>query len=348
MSGPSPRPWRVGLSYDLRGAEGSTSWGDIGLGLLDARSDVVWDFLAPDDGVLTAEHVDGYDAVLFAAPAVTAQTVSGPRPPRLLARFGVGLDAVDVPACTAAGVAVSITPDGSRRPVATAALSLLLAVQHNLVAKDRLVREGRWQDRMAWRGRAVTGTTVGTFGLGNVAQELFALLAPFDVRKLATDPGRTPAEAAALGVELVDADTLARESDAVVVTAALTPATRHTFDARRISLMRPHAVLVNVARGPIVDTEALADALVERRLAGAGLDVMDPEPLPLPHRLLELDTVVLAPHALAWTDELALGNGTSALRSILDVLDGKVPPYVVNPGALERPDGATSDQEVSA
>lgn len=340
---------RIGLSHDLRSGDGSISWGDIGLDLLDARSDVVWEFLEPDQGVLTAEHVDGYDAVLFAAPAVTAETVSGLRPPLVLARFGVGLDAVDLDACTAAGVAVSITPDGSRRPVAAAALTLLLAVQHNLVAKDRLVREGRWEDRMAWRGRPVTGSTIGTFGLGNVAQELFALLEPFGVRRLATDPGRTAEEAAALGVELVDADTLARESDAVVVTAALTPATRHAFGARRIALMRPHAVLVNVARGPIVDTEALADALAEGRIAGAGLDVMDPEPLPLPHRLAALDTVVLAPHALAWTDELARGNGTSALRSILCVLDGQDAPHVVNPQALRhRAGSATPEPEVRA
>lgn len=327
-------PYRVGLSHDLHADGGGTSWGDIGLSLLDARPDVVWDFLAPDDGTLTAAHVDGYDAVLFAAPAVTAATVSGPTPPRLLARFGVGLDAVDVTACTAAGVAVTITPDGARRPVAAAALTLVLAVQHNLLAKDRLVREGRWQDKLALQGQGLTGRTVGAFGLGNVALELFALLEPFGVRRLATDPARDPVDAARRGIELVDADTLAATCDVLVVTASLTPSTRGAFDARRLALMRPHAVLVNIARGPIVDTEALTRALLERRIAGAGLDVTDPEPLPAGHPLLGLDTVVLAPHALAWTDELSLGNGTSAVRAVLDVLDGRVPPFVVDAAAL--------------
>lgn len=325
---------RVGLSRDFRSADGSLSWGDIGLAALDERPDVSWEFLAPDDGVLTAAHVDGFDAVLFAAPAVTAETVSGPNPPRLLARFGVGLDTVDVVACSAAGVAVTITPDGSRRPVATAALTLILATLHNLLAKDRLVREGRWEGKLALRGRGLTGRTVGTFGLGNVALELFALLEPFGVTRLATDPGRDPAEAAARGVRLVDADTLARESDILVVTSSLTPQTRHAFDARRIALMPGHAVLINVARGAIVDTTALTQALSEGRLGGAGLDVTDPEPLPTTHPLLALPSVVLSPHALAWTDELSLGNGSSAIRAILDVLDGRRPQFLADPTAF--------------
>lgn len=341
----STGPHRVGLSHDLRADDGGLSWGDIGLYLLDDRPDVSWEFLPPDDGVLTSQHVDGYDAVLFAAPSITAETVSGSRPPRLLARFGVGLDAVDIEACTAAGVAVTITPDGSRRPVATAALTLILALAHNLMAKDRLVREGRWDDKLALRGRGLTGQTVGTFGLGSVALELFDLLAPFGVRRLATDPVKTPEEAAARGVSLVDPDTLARDSDILVVTASLTPETRHAFDERRIALMRPHAILVNVARGPIVDTEALTIALSEGRLGGAGLDVMDPEPLPVDHPLLALGNVILSPHALAWTDELSLGNGTSALRAILDVLDGRRPQFLVNPAGLDRPAPAPTGAE---
>ena len=328
---------RVGLSHDLRAADGGCSWGDIGLGDLDARDDVEWEYLAPDDGVLTAAHVAGFDAVLVAAPGITAETVSGPRPPRVVARFGVGLDAVDVPACTAAGVAVTITPDGSRRPVAAAALTLVLAVQHNLIAKDRLVREGRWQDKLALRGQGLTGATVGTFGLGNVALELFQLMAPFEVTAIAADPGRDQQFASAHGVELVDADTLAARSDVLVITSALTDSTRNAFDDRRLRLMQPHAVLINIARGPIVDLDALTDALRAGRLAGAGLDVFDPEPLPEAHPVTSLHKVVLSPHALAWTDELSRGNGASAVHAILDVLDGRRPPYLVNPDAWVGP-----------
>jgi phosphoglycerate dehydrogenase-like enzyme len=328
------RSFRVGLSADFRAEDGGVSWGDIGLAELE-RADVSWEFLPADDGELSAEHIEGYDAVLFAAPAVTEQTVSGPNPPRLLARFGVGLDTVDVAACTRAGVAVTITPDGARHAVATAALTLTLAVQQRLLAKTNLVRTGRWQDRIKYMGRGLTGRTVGTLGLGGAAQELFALLRPFATYNVATDPFRTEDEARAAGVELVDLETLAARSDVLVVLAPLTPSTQRCIDATVLGLMQPHSVLVNVSRGPLVDTDALVAALKSGQLAGAGLDVMDPEPLPLGHPLLNLENVVLTPHALAWTDEMALGNGRSAIQAILDVRDGRRPKYLVNEAVLE-------------
>jgi phosphoglycerate dehydrogenase-like enzyme len=329
-------PFRLALSADFRGADGSISWGDIGLDELRAAG-VDWSFLAEDDGTLRAEDIDGYDAVLFAAPAVTAETVSGANPPRLLARFGVGLDNVDVDACTRAGVAVTVTPDGARRALATAALSLVLAVAQRVVDKDRLVRTGRWEDKIQYMGRGLTGRTVGTLGLGGAAAELFGLLAPFETTNLATDPWRTTEEAAAIGVELVSLDELASRSDVLVVLAPLTDSTRRCVDARLIGLMRPHAVVVNVARGPIVDTDALVEALRSGRLFGAGLDVVDPEPLPDGHPLLELENVVLTPHALAWTDEMALGNGRSAIRAVLDLQAGRRPRFLVNETALGVP-----------
>lgn len=325
----------VGLTHDFRSAERPTSWGDIGLADLD-RSGVPWRFLPRDSGELSAEAIDGYDAVLFAAPAITQATVAGARPPLLLARFGVGLDAVDLEACTQAGVAVTITPDGARRAVATAALTLILATSHNLVAKDRLVRECRWEDRTELMGRGLTGRRVGVFGLGNIAQDLFALLRPFHTENFAADPHRSAEEAAAQHVRLVGLEELMRVCDIVVVTAALTPQTRRAINAETLSVMRPGSILVNVARGPIVDTSALVDALEHGPLAGAGLDVVDPEPLPAGHPLLTMPNVVLAPHALAWTDEMALGNGRSAIRAILDVRDGRVPTYLANPAVLEH------------
>jgi phosphoglycerate dehydrogenase-like enzyme len=330
------RAFRVGLSHDLQDSGGSTSWGDIGLSELDEHG-VAWEFLAPDDGTLTAGHVDGYDAVLFAAPAVTAATVRGHRPPALLARFGVGVDSVDLDACTKAGVAVTITPDGARRAVATAALTLILAVSHNLLAKDRLVREARWEAKLDLMGRGLTGRTVGSIGLGNVASELFRLLEPFATVNLAYDPYADPSVAARQGIRLAGLDVVLGESQVLVITAALTEETRHLIDASRLSLMRPGAIVVNVARGPIVDEPALVAALASGRLAGAGLDVFETEPLPRSSELVTMPNVVLAPHALAWTDEMALGNGRSAVRAILDVYSGRVPAMLANPAVAASP-----------
>lgn len=328
--------FRVGISHDFAHADRPTAWGDIGLAGLD-RAGLDWEFLAADDGTLTPEHVDGLDAVIFADPAVTAHTVSGQSPPRLLARFGVGLDAVDVEACTRAGVAVTITPDGARRPVATAALTLILATMHRLLEKDAVARRPVWDNRLDLMGRGLTGRTVGLLGLGNIATELCTVLAPFATVNLAHDPYRTQAAAAAIGVRLVELPELFSSCDVVVVTTALTAQTRGLVGAELIGLMPAHAVLVNVSRGPIVDTAALVDALAAGRIFGAGLDVTDPEPLPPGHPLTTLPNVVLTPHALAWTDEMALGNGSSAVTAVVDMANGRVPRHLADRSVLVHP-----------
>jgi phosphoglycerate dehydrogenase-like enzyme len=327
----------VGVSRDFLDAHDRNVWGDIRLGELDAAG-VDWHYLARDTDELLAADVDGLDAVLFAAPAVTERTFAGAaRPPALFARFGVGYDTVDLDACTRHGALVTITPDGARRPVATAALTLLLAVLHNLAAKDRLVREGRWAEKEQWMGLGLTGRRVGLLGLGNTARDLVGLLRPFEVDVVAYDPYCPPETARDLGVRLADADTVMAEADAVIVMCALTEETHHLVDARRLSLMKPTAVLLNVARGPIVDEAALVEALRRRRIRAAGLDVFETEPPAPGHPLLALDNVILSPHALAWTDEMSAGNGGSAVRAVLDVAAGRVPRFVVNRAVVDEP-----------
>lgn len=326
---------RVGVSRDFLDSDGRNVWGDIRLGELDAAG-VDWHYLPRATGELLADDVDGLDAVLFAAPAVTERTFAGAtRPPLLFARFGVGYDTVDLDACTRNGALVTITPDGARRPVATAALTLLLSVLHNLVAKDRLVREGRWSEKEQWMGQGLTGRRIGLLGLGNTAGDLVELLRPFGVEIIAYDPYCPPATAERLGARLTDADTVMAAADAVIVMAALTEETRHLVDARRLALMKPSAVLLNVARGPIVDETALVEALRSGRIRAAGLDVFENEPPAADNPLLAMENVVLSPHSLAWTDEMSAGNGGSAVRAILDIAEGRAPRFVVNRDALD-------------
>ncbi|MFJ9565228.1 NAD(P)-dependent oxidoreductase [Streptomyces fuscichromogenes] len=334
---PADGRFTVGVSRDFLDAEGRNVWGDIRMGELDAAG-IDWHYLPRDTGELLPADIDGLDAVLFAGPSVTARTFAGAgRPPLLLARFGVGYDAVDLDACTEHGVLVTITPDGARRPVATAALTLLLAVLQNVAVKDRLVREGRWAERERWMGLGLTGRRVGLLGLGNTARDLVGLLRPFEVEVVAHDPYCPPETAAELGVRLADADTVMAESDAVIVMCVLTEETLHLVDARRLSLMKRSAVLLNVARGPIVDEAALIEALREGRLRGAGLDVFESEPPDPGNPLLSMDNVVLSPHSLAWTDEMSTGNGGSAVRAVLDVAAGRPPRFVVNRDVLGHP-----------
>lgn len=324
-----PKLFRVGLTNDFVDAEGRFVWGDIGLDAIDARGDVSWEVMEPHGGVLSAADLAGFDAVIVNGPRIEADSF-GPDGPAVLARFGVGYDGVDVVAATAAGVIVTNTPDGTRRPVALSAVTLVLSLAHRVRAKDRIVREGRWDDRLGLMGHRITGATAGIVGFGNIGRETARLLAPFGMRVLAHDPFVSPEIASGLDVELVSLKDLAQAADYLIVTVALTNETYGLIDGDVIGAMRRDAFLINVSRGSIVDESALIDALASDKIAGAGLDVFVEEPLPATSRLAELENVLLSPHALCWTEELAIGNGSSAIASVLAVADGRVPEYVVN------------------
>jgi phosphoglycerate dehydrogenase-like enzyme len=325
--------FRIGITRDFLAPDGRISFGDIGLSLLDVPG-VTWDFLAESSSELRPDQIEGYDGLLVLGPKVSANTLKGNSRLAVIARFGVGYDNIDVPACTANGVALSITPDGVKRPVAVSAITFLLALSHKLLVKDRLTREGRWAEKLNHMGMGVTGRTLGVIGVGNIGREILHLAKPFDMRHLGYDPFLTTAPD---GVELVSLDRLLSESDFVVVCCSLSKETHHLLNAVRLKLMKRTAYLINVARGPIIDQAALTLALQERRIAGAGLDVFDPEPISPDDPLLKLDNVILAPHAICWTDECFGNNGRSACRSLLAVANGKSPEFVVNREVLTSP-----------
>lgn len=329
--------FRIGLTRDFLKPDGTLNFDDVGLDLLQSTAGLAWELLAENAPELRADQVRDYDALLVLAPHIGAATLEGADRLALVARFGVGYDSVDVEACTRRGVLVTITPDGVRRPVAAAALTLVLALSHKLLVKDRLTRAGRWAEKLDHMGQGLTGRTLGVIGLGNIGRELFALAQPLGMRHRASDPYADAAATAAAGIELVSLEELLRSSDYVCVCCALTPQTHHLIDAGRLALMKPNAYLINVARGPIVDQQALTRALADRRIQGAGLDVFEQEPIDPDDPLLALDNVIVAPHALCWTDECFRGIGQSACRSILEVARGQVPRHVVNQAALDHP-----------
>ncbi len=330
-------PFLVGVTRDFLKPDGTIGFGDIGLGLLEEAPGVAWEFLAEDTKELRADQVRGRDALLVLGPRVTAASLEGADRLAVVARFGVGYDNVDVGACTRAGVLLTITPEGVRKPVAAGAITFLLALSHKLLIKDRLTRSGRWAEKLDYMGQGVTGRMLGIVGLGNIGREVCLLARPLGLRCLASDPQVSPAAAAEAGAELVGLEDLLRRSDFVCVTCALTPATRHLLNAERIALMKPTAYLINVARGPIVDQKALTEALRSKRIQGAGLDVFETEPVDPGDPILELENVILAPHAICWTDECFHLNGVSACRSILEVAAGRVPAPVVNQEAAASP-----------
>jgi phosphoglycerate dehydrogenase-like enzyme len=327
--------FRVGISPDFLDSDGNNVWGDIGLAGLDDAG-LTWEYMEDGAEVLTPAQMERYDAILYAAPAVTAASFAGVKnPPLILARFGVGFDAVDLQACTRAGTVATITPDGARGPVATATLSMLLSVLHNTVMKDRLVREKSWDLRERFMGTGLTGQTVGLLGVGNTGGELVRLLQPFGVRCVGYDPFCPPERAIELGVELMELEDVASCCDALIVMAVLTEQTRHIVNAGILDRMKSTAVVVNMARGPIINESDLIAALVSGSIAGAGLDVFEEEPVT--NELIGLENVTLSPHCLSWTDEMSLGNGSSCVRAIVAVANGRAPEYVINRDVLETP-----------
>jgi phosphoglycerate dehydrogenase-like enzyme len=325
--------FRVGITRDFLKPDGTCGFGDIGIEKLSAAG-LSWEYLHTLEDEVSPEVADEFDGLLVLGPQVTEKTVGGARRLLAVARFGVGYDNVDVPACTAAGVLLTITPDGVRRPVAVAALTFLLALSHKLLVKDRLTRTGRWAMKLDHIGQGVTGRVLGIIGLGNIGRELAELARPLGLRIIAYDPWVGPEAATSVGVELVSLEDLLRRSNYVCVCCALTEETRHMLDEDRLTLMKQSAYLINVARGAIVDQAALTRLLAERRIAGAGLDVFEREPIDPNDPLLALDNVILAPHAICWTDECFQLNGRSAATSLIDVAAGRVPRHVVNREAL--------------
>jgi phosphoglycerate dehydrogenase-like enzyme len=310
---------------------------------------VPWETVDPvEDGSLSSSQLSRHAAFLTGNARVTGGAIEAANPPPLLlARFGVGTDVLDLGACTRHDVIVSITPDAIARPVAVTALTHILAATLNLHAKDSMVRDGIWtRERRRWLGHGLAGRTVGLIGLGNIASVLLELLAPLRVHVIARDPYRTSDEAASLGVELVDLDELLERSDVVVILCPLTPETYHLIGRRELARMKPTASLVNVARGPIVEHEALVTALETGAIASAGLDVFEREPLSADDRLTRLANVSLSPHGLSQTDQMLEDVAASAIRAILDVSRGRVPAFVANREVLTRPSLAARLSEI--
>jgi phosphoglycerate dehydrogenase-like enzyme len=328
--------FRVGITRDNLTPHGKPIFDPSALKLLD-EAQIEWEFLPELEAELSPETAARYDALAVMLAKVTRKTVSAPgRRLKLVARFGVGYDTVDVPALTDNGVLLTITPDGVRRPVASAALTFILMLAHRVPLKDRLVREGRWAERVNYLGTGLSGRTLGSVGVGNIGSELFRLATPFAMRHLAYDPYVTQESVAPLGVKLVDLETLLRESDFVCVNCPLNEETRRLLGARQFALMKPTAYFVNTARGPIVDELALYRTLAEGKIAGAAIDVFEQEPTPPDSPLLKLDNLIVTPHHICLTDECINTVAASVFSACRDLARGRVPRNVVNQQVLGR------------
>jgi phosphoglycerate dehydrogenase-like enzyme len=323
--------FRVGVTRDLLRPDGSLVFAPIGLEALD-RPGLERTFLDEDRRELTPDQLADLDALFHFSPVVSSASLDGVERLALIARHGVGLDFIDLHACTTRGIAVTITPGGVTRAMASAAVAFVLALSHRLLPRHEHLVAGRWSEgRFDQLGLGLTGRTLGVIGYGRIGREVVRLLRPWELQVLVaqrSDPHDPE-------VQHVPLEQLLEEADVVVVACALTPETHRLLDAGRIALMKRDALLVNVARGAIVDQAALAAALRDGRLGGAGLDVFEQEPIDPSDPILTAPGFVGAPHALGYWDELFRRCVAEACSAIIDVAAGRIPSEVANPAVLE-------------
>jgi phosphoglycerate dehydrogenase-like enzyme len=330
--------FRVAWTADFRHADGAPRFADVGLDVLAPHPHVEVGSFAEHRAEITPDQLAGLHGVIVLAPRVTAASLAGASELLAITRFGVGYDSVDVAACTRAAVLAIITAGAVDRSMAEATLAWMLALSHHVRAKDALVREARWDERSRFMGTELRDRTLGIVGLGGIGRALLALCGGFGMKTpIAFDPYLTADVAAQLGVERVSLDELLARADFVSVHCPLTEQTRGLIGAREVARMKPTAYLLNTARGGIVEEEALFDALKSRRIAGAALDCFVGEPLTAPPRFADLDNVLLAPHAIGWTEELFRDIGRAACQALADLSLGRRPRGVLNPEVFDRP-----------
>jgi len=311
---------------------------EAGLDLLRKSCDVtIWEGDLPPNAEELDALLDGVDGVLsLLTERIDADLLDRHPSIRMVSNFAVGYDNVDVEAATARNVAVSNTPGVLTQATAEFAFTLLVSAARRVVEAARYVEDGKWQ---TWGpklllGQDIAGATLGIVGFGRIGKELARMASGFNMRLLAQDSYQDEEAAAQLGVTFVELDELLRESDFVSLHVALTPETERLISTRELGLMKKTAVLINAARGPVIDTDALVTALQNGEIFAAGLDVTDPEPLPAGHPLVALPNCIVVPHIASATVTTRDAMAELAARNLLAVLNGERPEVIVNPEVL--------------
>jgi len=287
---------------------------------------------------LLREVVDVDGVICLITEKMDSEVIDRMRRSTVIAQVAVGIDNIDVAAATRRGIFVTNTPGVLTETTADMGWAILMATARRVVEGDKFTRSGRWKtwELMGFTGQDVHGATLGIIGLGRIGAAIARRARGFAMTILYNN--RRPADAlgAEVGARYVSLDDLLRQSDFVMVSCALTAETRHLIAERELGLMKPTAVLVNIARGPIVDQRALYRALVDRKIWAAGLDVFEAEPVPMDEPLLKLDNVVVPPHLGSASTATRIKMATMAAENCLAGVSGRVPPNVVNPEAAER------------
>jgi glyoxylate reductase len=308
---------------------------DKGLDMVKEFCDVdLWQGELPPTREELSLHLRGVDGLLCLLTDKIDGDVMDEAGPQLkvISNHAVGFDNIDVPAATARRIPVGNTPDVLTDATADFAFALMMGVARRIPEAERYVHAGKWKTwgPMTLLGVDIQGATLGLVGFGRIGQTVARRARGFDMRVIFYDPGEeTPYPD--LNATPVDFETLLEESDFISLHTPLTPDTRHLIDSEAFSKMKPNAVLINTARGPVVDPEALYEALKAKQIFGAGLDVTDPEPLPMDSPLLELDNIVIVPHIASASKTSREKMSWMAAQNLIAGLKGERLPNCVNP-----------------
>jgi phosphoglycerate dehydrogenase-like enzyme len=279
--------------------------------------------LAGKDAVLCSP--DQYSAAVLGSPSASSL--------KIISRWGVGYDSIDVPAATRLGIAVAFTPNLLNETVADFTFALLLSIARRVHEGHAWMSKGEWKP--VW-GRDVFGKTLGIIGCGRIGQAVARRASGFSIRLLGYDVAACPS-AEKLGITMVSLDQLLAESDFITLHAALTPENRGLIGEKELRKMKPTAHLINAGRGALVDEAALVRALQEGRIAGAALDTFPTEPLSVDHPLRQAPNVLLTPHLASFARETGERVSLVAAQAIVDLMNGRQPQSLVNPEVLTSP-----------
>lgn len=311
-----------------------------GLKTIKERFDAeVWPEYPPPPKDLIVRKIRDVDALVsLLSDEIDEEVFEAGQELKVVSQFAVGFDNIDVEEATRRGIYVTNTPGVLTETTADFAWALLMAVARRVVEADRYVRSGRWE--VGWHpnmlpGRDVHGGTLGIVGAGRIGSAVARKSRGFEMKILYYDIVDRPELEKELGARRVDLEKLLRESDFVSVHVPLMDATHHLIDAEKLKLMKKTAYLINNSRGPVIDEEALYDALKENKIAGAALDVFQQEPTPPDNPLLNLENVVVTPHISSASYETRSKMADMVARNLVAFFEGREPPNVVNPKVME-------------
>jgi len=287
---------------------------------------------------IVAQEITDADAVITRNAGLNRAAMMAAPKLKVLGNHGTGYDLVDVAYATEIGLPVANTPFANVQSVAEQAIAQMFAVAKRIREGDRAVREGRYDYRYTPDFHELSGRTLGIVGFGKIGRRTAEIAkAAFGMHILAHSPSVPDAEIVAAGMEPVSSlDALLQRADIVSLHQRLTSATRAQFNREKLALMKKNAILVNTARGALVDAAALIEAVESGHLLGAAMDVFDPEPLPVDHPYTTCDGIVLSPHTGGATGEAMVRTATEAARQVIDVLEGRRPEWLVNAEIWDR------------